>query len=37
MKLKNEMNPEPEILTMSNPNLKVELHSILMVSFICLS
>ena len=29
MKLKNEMNPEPEILRMSNPNLNAELHSIL--------
>jgi hypothetical protein len=29
MKLKNEMNPEPEVFRKSNPNLNLKSHSIM--------
>ena len=29
MKLKNEMNPEPEVFRMSNPTLNIKSHSIM--------
>ena len=33
MKLKNEMNPEPEVFRMSNPNLNIAFYSVWCILF----